>query len=167
MSLNSITFDPNDIVLLFKNSLVEIDSKRQIHPTTSSGTEWIYLGGNKKATLVVVRYPGIVHIPDKQLGFLTKLLAACNLNPDDVAILNFDPYGPSDFDNVLNHFKPKAVLMFGIEPGDFGMPMLFPQFQAQRYTDVVFISSPTLETIEPDKTLKSKLWTCLKKIYNL
>jgi len=167
MSLNSIKFDTTDIVLLFKNSLVEVSSEKQILPHPTINSDWKYLGENKKKTLVVVNYEDAAHIPDKQLSFLTKLLTACNLNLADVAILNFHNYRSTDFDSILNHFKPKVVLLFGTGPAEFGMPMIFPQFQVQGYKDAVFVSAPLLEIIEPDKTLKGKLWVCLKKIFNL
>ena len=171
MSLNSIKFDPTDIASLYKNSLVEINSEKA--PTQSSSNKamqtagWKYLGENKKRILVVVRYADAIHIPEKQLSFLTKLLAACNLNLADVAVLNFQDHKTSKFNEILDYFKPKVVLLFDIEPGEFGLPMIFPQFQVQAYKDTMFVASPSLETIEPDKTLKGKLWVCLKKIFNL
>ena len=172
MSLNTIKFDTTDIALLFKNSLVEINTEQKILPQPKANDDpvssgWKYLGENKKKTLVVVRHPDAVHIPDKQLSFLTKLLAACNLNLADVAILNFQDHSSSEFNEILNFFKPKVVLLFNIQPAEFGLPMIFPQFQVQGYKDSVFVSSPSLEMIEPDKTLKGKLWVCLKKIFNL
>ena len=89
MSLNSIKFEPTDIASLYKNSLVEVNAKQQVLPQSDTNTEpvatrWKYLGENKKKTLVIVRNAVAVHIPDKQLSFLTKLLAACNLNLADV-----------------------------------------------------------------------------------
>ncbi len=108
-----------------------------------------------------------MNLPDKQLSFLTKLLAACKLSLADVAILNFQGHEPSQFNEIINYFKPKSVLLFDTKPAEFGMPMNFPDFQVQGYKDVVFVSSPSLETIEPNKDLKGKLWTCLKKIYNV
>ena len=172
MSLNTIKFDTTDIALLFRNSLVEINTDKPVLPKTNFTTDpiatgWKYLGENKKKTLVVVRYQDAVHLPDKQLSFLTKLLTACNLSIADVAILNFQQYKSSDFDRLIDHFKPKVVLLFDISPGEFGMPMIFPQFQVQKYKDAVFVSSPSLEVIEPDKALKGNLWVCLKKIFNL
>ena len=171
MSLNTIKFDPTEISSLYKNSLVEINSeKAAAQPPANTGleaAEWKYLGENKKRTLVVVRYADAIHIPDKQLSFLIKLLAACNLNPADVAVLNFQGHHSSEFNDILNFFTPKAVLLFAVEPGEFGLPMIFPQFQVQGYKDAVFVASPSLETIEPDKSLKGKLWVSLKKIFNL
>ena len=172
MSLNSIKFEPIDIASLYKNSLVEINAEQQVIPLIKDETEQIttglkYLGENKKKTLVVVRNTNAVHIPDKQLSFLTKLLAACNLNLADVAVFNFQDHNASEFNEILNFFNPKVVLLFAVEPAEFGLPMIFPQFQVQGHKDAVFVSSPSLDVIEPDKSLKGKLWVCLKKIFNL
>ena len=172
MSLNTIKFKPTEIASLYKNSLVEIDAEQQvlvqpIVDAASKNTGWQYLGENKKKILVVVRYADAVHIPDKQLSFLAKLLTACNLNLADVAVLNFQDHKSSAFNEILNYFKPKVVLLFDVESGDFGLPMIFPQFQVQAYKDTMFVASPSLETIEPDKSLKGKLWVCLKKIFSL
>ena len=172
MSLNSIKFDPADIATLYKNSLVEINTTQHVLiPSETSGEPvakgWKYLGENKKKTLIIVRNADAVHIPDRQLSFLTKLLAACNLNLADVAVLNFQDHYSSEFNEILNFFKPKAVLLFAVEPGEFGLPMIFPQFQVQGYKDAMFVSSPALDLIEPDKSLKGKLWVCLKKIFSL
>lgn len=172
MNLNTIQFDATAIALLFRNSLVEIDTENPVLGQTDISSDpiaigWKFFGENKKKTLIVVRYPGEVHLPDKQISFLTKLLAACNLTIADVAIVNFQQYKSSDFDKIIDHFKPKTVLLFGIEPGEFGMPMKFPQFQVQRYKEAVYVSSPSLEVIEPNKVLKGNLWVCLKKIFNL
>lgn len=174
MSLNSIKFESADIVLLYKNSLVDIEEKKHLTSSKERQTdgdplnaEWKFLGENKKKTLVVVLYPDDVHLPDKQLSFLMKLLAACSLTIADVAILNRHGHQPSQFNRILTYFQPKAVLLFNTNPADFGLPMNFPDFQVQAYKDVLFVSSPSLETIEPDKNLKGKLWSCLKKIYSL
>jgi hypothetical protein len=172
MSLNSIKFEPTDIAALYKNSLVEINTKQPVLIPSDTNSEplakeWKYLGENKKKTLVIVRNADAVHIPDKQLSFLTKLLAACSLDLTDVAVFNFQDHNSSEFNEILNFFKPKVVLLFAVEPGDFGLPMIFPQFQLQGYKDAMFVSSPSLDVIEPDKSLKGKLWVCLKKIFNL
>jgi hypothetical protein len=176
MGLNSIKFETTDIALLFKNSLVDIDEKKDLPTLKQSlpqlkndptADERKYLGENKKKSLVVVRYADAAHLPDKQLSFLTKLLAACNLHIGDVAIFNFQDHDSTQFNEILNYFNPKSVLLFAVKPAEFGMPMNFPDFQVQAYKGAVFVASPSLETIEPDKDLKGKLWGCLKKIYNL
>ena len=177
MSLNSIKFETTDIALLFRNSLVDVDEKKQglakaktitaTAPGDPAASGWKYLGENKKRTLIVVRYRDVVHLPDKQLSFLTKLLTACNLKLADVAIINLRDHQPTQFNDIIEYFKPKSVLLFDTDPLSFGMPMNFPDFQVQSYKDTLFVSSPSLEKIEPDKDVKGKLWICLKKMYKL
>ena len=54
MSLNSIKFETTDIALLFKNSLVDIDEKKQESPkdikSSVTNNQWKHLGENKKKT---------------------------------------------------------------------------------------------------------------------
>jgi len=45
--------------------------------------------------------------------------------------------------------------------------MNFPHFQQQKFTGITFLFSPSLNELENDKLLKSKLWICLKQIFNI
>lgn len=167
MDLNTIKLPVSEIINLYKKTLVDFDEKPTSHSEINTATSWKYLGENKKNNLVILRYQHVIHLPDKQLSFLTKLLSACNLSLGDVAIINFHHYDASQLNEIINFFKPKTTLLFGIDPIEIGMPMKFPEFQVQHYRDIKFVSSPSLETIEPDKSLKGNLWIALKKIYNL
>jgi hypothetical protein len=166
MSLNSIQLSAADLSHLYKNSLVEVGGENTPN-NKKDNTVWKYLGENKKLTLIAVNYPEAVHIPDKQLSFLTKLLAACQLHLGDVAIFNFAKHDASAFEDILGFFTPKNVLLFAVKPDVFGLPLVFPQFQVQSFRDIKFVHSPLLEVIETDKNLKTQLWAALKKMYNL
>jgi hypothetical protein len=167
MSPNNIEFSKRNIADLYKNSLVEFSEDDSKVPVSQDQPQWKFLGENRKKILIVVNYPDVVYIPDKQLGFLTNLLGACKLNLGDTALLNFHHYSAKDFNGILSYFIPQTVLLFGIEPADFGMPLIFPQFQVQPFKESIYLFAPSLQETEPDKILKSKLWVCLKKIFNL
>jgi hypothetical protein len=167
MSLNNLQLTPSEITTLYKNSLVEIPDAGIIQTKPGKETTWNYLGENMKNVLVILMYKDAVHIPDKQLSFFTKLLAACHLNLSDTAILNIYNYKEAGFENLISFFKPKVVFLFGVSPAELEMPLLFPFFQVQAYKNVSYLYSPSLEEIEPDKNLKTSLWACLKKIFNL
>ena len=167
MSLNTIKFSKNNIADLYKNTLVELGGDNSPTQSPSNQTQWKYLGENKKNALIVIKDPDAVHIPDKQLSFLINLLNACKLNLGDIAVLNFHHYSAKNFNDIIFYFKPKTVFLFGVEPAEFGMPVLFPHFQVQSYKEATYLFSPSLQDTEPDKILKSKLWVCLKKIFNL
>lgn len=167
MDLNAINLPVSEVADLYKNSLVIINSHQINGAAKDEGPEWDFFGQNKKNVLVAVRYPEVKYIPDKQLTFLTKLLSACNYSLADVAIINFHFYQSQDFNDLISTLSPTSALLFGIEASEFGLPMNFPQFQVQNFRNIKFLISPTLETIEPEKTLKSNLWVALKKMYNL
>lgn len=167
MSLNSIQLSQNELVLLYKNSLVDLTNGETVGKQLPADQPFKFLGGNKKNVLVVVHYPEAAHLPDRQLTFLTRLLAACHLHLGDVAILNFFHHNASEFNSIISFFKPKSVLLFGTEPATFGTPLLFPAYQVQAYQEAVYLFTPALGELENDKLQKSKLWVCLKKIFNL
>jgi len=167
MSLNTIEFSRRNIADLYKNNLVELDGDNPPALLPVVQVQWKFLGENKKNVLIVINDADAVHIPDKQLSFLINLLNACKLNLGDITILNFRHYSAEDFNNIISYFKPKTVFLFGVEPAEFGMPVLFPHFQVQSYKESIYLFSPSLQETEPDKILKSKLWVCLKKIFNL
>ena len=167
MDLNQLKLSPHTLTALYKNLLVNVNDPGHAAENLEEKTSWKFLGENRRNILIVVNYAETMHIPDEQLRFLINLLTACKLNLGDVAVLNFQNYRSADYNRIMDHFKPKVVLLFDTKPGEFGMPMNFPEFQVQAYTNTLFVSSPSLELIEPDKTLKGKLWVCLKKIFNL
>lgn len=167
MSLNNLQLTPAEITTLYKNSLVDIPDAGNKQNKLGKEIAWKYLGENKKNVLVILDYKDVVHIPDKQLFFLTKLLAACHLNLGDTAILNIHNYKEAGIENLISFFKPKVALLFGVSPAEVEMPLLFPLFQVQAYKNASYLYSPSLEEIEQDKNLKTSLWACLKKIFNL
>ena len=167
MSLNTIEFSNRTIADLYKNSLVEFEGAIPTTKAKAAPDQWKYLGENKKKVLVIVKYPEAVYVPDKQLSFLTNLLVACKLNLGDTAVLNFQKYSSNDSERLHSYFNPKTVFLFGVEPNDFGLPLIFPHFQVQSFNDATYLFTPVLEEIEHDKVLKTKLWVCLKKIFNL
>lgn len=166
MSLNSLNLTTDDLTRLYKNSLVEAGDEKAVAKDQLT-TAYKFLGENRKQTLVVVNYNQTVHLPDSQLTFLTKLLAACQLSLGDVAILNYAKAGLPALENIVSFFTPVNVLLFDVKPDAFGLPLIFPQFQIQNYREIKFVHFPSLELIEPDKNLKTQLWTSLKKMYNL
>lgn len=167
MSLNTIELPQRTLADFYKNTLVETSVVNKPAEASPEERPWSFLGENKQKVLVVVNYPDIAHIPDKQLDFLTKLLSACKLNLGDTAILNFNKYSGIDFNSILSFFGPKTIFLYGVDPQNFGLPVLFPQFQIQSFNQSTYLFVPALEQIEVDKILKSKLWECLKKIFNL
>lgn len=129
--------------------------------------KWKFLGNNQRNILVVVNHHDILHLPDADLTFLTAMLTACKLGLGDVTLTNYDHYQQIGGPAIVKQFKSRTVLLFGIGPAGFGLPVNFPEFQVQALANVDYLYSPALADISGDKALKSKLWICLKKIFGI
>lgn len=180
MGLNDLQLSPNLLSTLYPSSLINPEEAvvAQPAPKAESKVEkpatpvveepyWRYLGNNNKNILVVVSYPDAVHLPDDELGFLTNMLTACKLSLGDVAIINKNNYQQRDYKEFMENFKSKIVLLFGIDPLTFGLPVGFPQFQIQSVANCKFLFSSSLEQTRSDALLKSKLWVSLRSIFGI
>jgi len=182
MSLNDLQLSPEIIARLYPSSLIITDTsevvpspipkpsvaeiqKKVSEDTVSSA--WKSLGNNQQKILIVVNYADVVHLPDEELNFLTSMLSACKLSLDDVAIINHNSYKETGYKNILSHFQSSIVLLFGIDPLVFGLPVGFPPFQVQTVAGCKFLYSPSLEINRSNKLIKSKLWVSLRSIFGI
>ena len=169
MDLNHLELPASLIEDLYKFSLVgmnEVPVKLQPEKIVIE-SKWKWLGNNGKNILVIVKYGNGIHLPDEQLGFLTNMLTACKIGLGDVAIVNLNNHPEASYKDLLNHFKSKIVFLYGIEPATFGLPVSFPHFQVQSFANCTFLFTPSLEELDKDKVLKSKLWVCLRRIFGI
>ena len=181
MSLNDIHLPLKVIADLYKTVLIEdkgfaVKKKEVEKPgpeeiketkQTEQSPALTFLGNNKKQVVIIVNYQDSLYIPDDKLAFLTTILTACKLNLADIALLNFANAGKVLYKDFFETVPAKSVILFGVQPDMLSVPMNFPFFQVQHFDNVNYLSSPPLEEIEKDKTLKGNLWTSLKKTFNL
>lgn len=176
MGLNDIRLSSTLTAALYKNVLIDTDTneaaEKHMPPATPVATTEATgtlksLGNNQKNILVAVNYTGITHLPDEELNFLTNILAACKLDMGDIAIINIANTPGHSYKKYTGHFKSRIVLLFGIDPVSFGLPVDFPAFQVQPVAGCTFLYAPVLEECRQDNLLKSKLWVCLRRIFGI
>jgi hypothetical protein len=176
MGINDIEFTPQVVADLYPDSLIGEAGKVQaaaIIPEEKSnadaendtGLKW--LGNNEQRVLIVVNNPETTYLPDKQLTFLTGILTACRLSIADVAIVNMGKQTAFTYKDAASGLQSKNVILFGISPDAFGLPMSFPQYQLQAFTGVTYLAAPALPLLENDKAEKGKLWLSLKKMFGI
>jgi DNA polymerase III psi subunit len=149
---------------LYKETLVELN---QIQQSADKKPELkdSALGNNQKQVLILVNYTDSQVISDPELSFLLTILNACKLTLNDVVIVNFATEEKITYQKLVQEFKPKVVLLFGVKQASISMPVLFPDFQVQSFMDIRFLSSPPLQSLQQDDTIKRKLWTGLKQLF--
>lgn len=168
---------PETIRILYKDCLYKLEDKPSI-PLPQSDTNVAFNTANEKdgktielpsirKKFVVVTDSAIVqNNSDLRFKFLSEIIRACKLTMEEGVITDVGMDG-KDYHQLLQKFQPDVFLLFGIGPSDVQLPMIFPQFQVQRIGNQTYISAPALELLEPDKTSKSKLWSCLKQAFSI
>lgn len=188
MSLNDIQLKPGLLEGLFGRSLVLTgeagasllleEEKPPKEESRAGGSEKVpapglpYLGNNQRQVTVIVQHADYTHLPDADLELLTAMLKACGMSLIDVAVHNFDPEKRIVAKDILSELKSKTVLLFGVSPDQFGLPIQFPQFQVQKHAGVTYLYTPELAYFQEGdaaeiKLRKSNLWTCLRTIFGI
>jgi hypothetical protein len=125
-----------------------------------------FLGGNKKNVLVAVNDPDAVHIETGRLEVITKILSACKLTLEDVAIYN-TAGRQTGWATLRQQLQPRFCLLFDIAPDVIGLPVVFPHYHQHQHDGCMFLLSNSIDEINRDNLLKSKLWLCLKSIFKV
>ncbi|MBS1921112.1 MAG: hypothetical protein JST17_12745 [Bacteroidetes bacterium] len=168
MNINHIKLNVSLLTDLYTNTLIEakdtVESQLSKKKLESS---WKYVGENEKNILMLVSYPEQDELSNEQFSFLKSLLSACKISLSDVVVMNLSQNTTTDYKSLKENFKSQTIFLFGIEPSILGMPLNFPQFQVQSFDHCTFLYSPTLDELEKDKVLKSKIWVCLRRIFSI
>jgi hypothetical protein len=139
-------------------------------PAEQTPSGYKILGKNLRKITIIVHSPGIAFLADDELNVLTRMLEACRMNIGDVAIVNHAST-PVAVAALKQQLQPSFILLFGPTPPDIGLPMDFPVFKIQPYDQCTYLTAPSLqELVKPgdeSKLLKSKLWVCLKTLFEI
>lgn len=168
MDLDHIELNPDLVADLYSSHLIQ--QNEAVAPTTpksSKKNDWTYIGNNEKNILLLVNYPDQVELNKLQHSFLNNMLSACKISLSDVVVMNLSQNPNADHKKLQVYFKSQIILLFDIEPSSFGLPLNFPHFQVQTFANCTFLFTPSIEELEGDKVLKSKLWVCLRRIFGI
>ena len=194
MHFENVQFPPFVISALYKNALVILDNvqqtpseknasmpestlpiaKKEAAEPLKTNEKLIehapikYLGKFEKRISIVVAEHAHPHIAEEDLAFLNKLLIACKLSLQDVAVINI--MSNLQAEQLWQLMPAKAMLLFGVDPSSVGLPLNCESFEVKAWAGAQFMSAPALEKFrlgndQEIKMLKSKLWTGLQKVF--
>lgn len=122
----------------------------------------IETSNRKKIDAVVVMYNKTSSSTDE---LLSGILSACKLDESNSIVLKSTSSKSENIHSVKENYDTKNIILFGIDPVEFGLPINFPHFQIQTSDGIKYVSSPGLEEMMEDKSIKVKLWNSLKQIF--
>ena len=166
MSLDNIQLPAIVLHDLYKNSLVDVDTTT-VKNKNEKTSAIAYLGNNQKQVAIIANDTAAIYLPDEELNFLMGILSACKLSMADVALVNIAKTGAVSYTKIEEELHAGIILLFGVAPVQLQLPLQFPQYQIQKFNGQVYFAAPALTTIAADKGEKTKLWSCLKQIFEI
>jgi hypothetical protein len=174
MGINHLQLSQELIALLYPDSLVAAhmpdepgENGKPSHPLP---VIYDFKGENLRSCCFLVDYPGQEFIPEEQLRFLNRILSACKYSPDDIALINAARF-PINFLELKKQLHPLILFLWGLPPSSIGLNGNLPDYQISIIDNVSVIPVPGVElmngTSPEGLELKQRLWTCLKKLFNL
>jgi len=184
MSLDKIQLPDFLIPALFKDTLVLTDELKAVKSTPKTSSPLpspsekatvaspvkLFLGDNKRNITILLKDNEAVYLREEWLQFLTNILAACKLNIGDVAIIN-QAKNALSFEVLQTATTPKCIIGFDVTAKEMVLPTGIETYQVQELNGCTFLLCPPLSVMfgstEAVKQEKTKLWTSLKKMFNL
>jgi len=164
MSLDNIQLPATLLQGLYTKPLYDMRTGEPANDITKT-LHISYLGNNQKKVIILVRSADAIYLPDDELNFLLGILTACKLSMADIALINISKNTPLLYSDVTEQLNAEKMILFGVDPGELGLPLQFPHYQVQNYNNQVYLSSESLNNLQTDKEEKMKLWNCLKKVF--
>ena len=127
------------------------------------------LGKNNKNCCFIVSYPKETFLPDDKMEVLVKIMQACRLSMDDIALLNIagNEFG---IEEIREQFQPEKMVLLGVKPADIRLPIQFPAYKPQSYAGCTYVYSDSLDEMDQSdagRKIKGNLWSALKEMFAL
>lgn len=125
------------------------------------------LGENEANILFLVNNAQNKFLADNEMKLLSDLLTACRISMADIALVNYHHNQKINYNDLIDQFKSKKLLIFGVSASDLDLPFTIPFFQIQKFQEQTYIIGPSLSDFINNVELKKELWNSLKKIFLL
>lgn len=104
-------------------------------------------------------------VAGETLDLLNGIIQACKIDLKELHVLHWDQ--KEGYASLLERTGSSFILLFGVEPADIDLPLVFPHFQTQQFAEATWVAAPDLHVLQNDRLMKSKLWLCLKQAFSI
>jgi hypothetical protein len=163
MSLDNIQLSYQTCALIFNHNLVQ-DPAFNSEENSSEKIEIENLGNNRSHALFIINNPNYKFLPDEEMEFLAKLLTACKISMEDIALVHFN-YNNYNYRQYNDQFQPQKILIFGMNSAELDLPFDIPHFQVQQFQQQFYLTAPSLSELLNNTTLKRELWSSHQKLF--
>jgi hypothetical protein len=122
-----------------------------------------YMGENNKYILILINEQKQEIISQEDLGTLTSILTARQLEIRDVAIVNLDKHPAKDFNQLKQFFACKKLILFGINPMEIGLNEINSN-EPELVKDTKILATFTFDEMRNDNSKKRLFWNAMKQL---
>jgi hypothetical protein len=152
-----INLNLSQISDLYKGHLINIDLGNQNDLPANDSYRFDYKGGYHKKILWLHKESDHAYINDDDFDMVTKILEACKMTWDDIALINVAKIY-TDQEIVFHQLKPEYIINSIGENNDYVVNIK---------SDIKTLFTDPLSQIRNDKSLKVRLWQSLKVFFDL
>ncbi len=164
MNLNKVVFTKYQVSELYGNQLVASIGSESTVPVAKNERPIMYKGKNKKNIVWLIEEHDHLFLNDTDFQFLTKVIEACRLNLDDIALVNMND-AANELELIIKQLNPVLLLVSGVSANKISFnTQLYTIEQVNGFT--LFITD-SVEDMRNDAVKKSKLWVGLKQILSI
>ncbi|PZP41500.1 MAG: hypothetical protein DI598_18135 [Pseudopedobacter saltans] len=153
-----------------KGSDLPIPNKENVGIDTSFLDKKFWLGDNTRNILLLVNDSSNVYTSDINLGFLGKILAACQFNLSDVAVVNLAKT-PIKIEQLQEKLSPKYVIFFNCKQSQIGLKDDLKPYQPDRKNGCTYLLASSLTKMndgsDEAKQEKQRFWISLKQVFGI
>jgi hypothetical protein len=128
------------------------------------------LGEHQKKITVIVDDPNSVHLNEMDFILLTSILNACRLTIADIALVNLGKQ-PAGLHQILQELPSSLVIAFAVDANQLKVKLPSTLYKVSQLGETHILFSNALSSMQGTgveaKQEKAKLWTVLKKIFEL
>ena len=128
------------------------------------------LGEHNKKITVIVNDPNSVHLNETDFILLTSILNACRLTIADIALINIGKQ-PVGLHQILQEYPSTLLISFAVDATQLKVKLPSTLYKVTQLGETHILFSNALSTMQGTgaeaKQEKAKLWTVLKKIFEL
>lgn len=159
MSLKEVSLDPFLMAGIYRQPLIKAEPvSAEISPV--AGRPVPSLGNNRQRWLLVIHNPEEAYLNEEIFNMLLKLLNACKLTLDDIALINTAHLPETGFPIFRRQFSPRKIILFGQALAE--MTDDHPKNKAWEENGIHLLRTDSLKDMYRDQSLKMPFWNALK-----
>ncbi len=161
MGIDDITLSPELCERLYENVIVNTAQKPAQKPEKPVSLS--FEGKNQKKILVAY---DVAKLKKEERDMLVKLLAACQLSTDDIALVNIHITELS-IAKIVEELKIANAILFGIPSLSIDLPLDDKENIVIDYNRCAFIRTGPISVLNNSVEKKKALWMALKTMFRI